>query len=145
MRIEEFKNITVAYIRHTGDYGPENEKLMKDFKELLKANHLFNEETTILGIALDNPATTPREALRYDVGLLINKETPVSLKTRQIADGRYAIYEAAHTKQGVVDFWQSLPKLAASLPVDENKPIIERYRVDKVAKHLCEFCIPLKR
>lgn len=35
--------------------------------------------------------------------------------------------------------------LVGSLSVDETKPVIERYPADKVAKHLCEFCIPLKK
>ena len=145
MKIEEFKNITIANMRRTGKYGAENEKLMHDFKEFLKTNHLLNDETTILGIALDNPAATPAEALRYDVGLIITEKLPVNLATRQIADGKYAIYDVVHTKQGVLDFWQSLPERTANLPVDEEKPIIERYTMEKTAQHLCEFCLPLKR
>ena len=105
----------------------------------------MNDETTILGIALDNPAATPAEALRYDVGLIITEKLPVNLATRQIADGKYAIYDVVHTKQGVLDFWQSLPERTANLPVDEEKPIIERYTMEKTAQHLCEFCLPLKR
>ena len=145
MKIEEFKNITIAYMRSTGKYGAENEKLMHDFKEFLKTNHLLNDETTILGIALDNPAATPAEALRYDVGLIITEKLPVNLATRQIADGKYAIYDVVHTKQGVLDFWQSLPERTANLPVDEEKPIIERYTMEKTAQHFSEFCLPLKR
>ena len=54
--------------RNIGEYGKQNEKLMEDFKKFLRKNKLFTEETTILGIALDNPAFTPTNRLRYDVG-----------------------------------------------------------------------------
>lgn len=43
------------------------------------------------------------------------------------------------------EFQSNIQKLVGSLSVDETKPVIERYPADKVAKHLCEFCIPLKK
>lgn len=118
--IEEFRNIKIAYLRRTGAYGAENQKLMADLKQYLKEHQLFHSTTTILGIPLDNPADTPAEKLRY------------------------AIFEIPHTEQDVVSFWSNLPALTAELPVDETKPIIERYSAAKVACHLCEFCVPLK-
>ena len=71
MIIEEFRNIKIAYLRRTGAYGLENQKLMVNFKRYLKENQLFNNTTVILGIPLDNPANTPSEKLRYDVGIVI--------------------------------------------------------------------------
>ena len=55
LNIEEFKDIKIAYMRRVGKYGLENKQLMETFKAYLKNKNLFNEETTILGIALDNP------------------------------------------------------------------------------------------
>ena len=77
LKIEEFKDITIAYMRNIGEYGKQNEKLMEDFKKFLRKNKLFTEETTILGIALDNPAFTPTNRLRYDVGLIIDKKSEI--------------------------------------------------------------------
>ena len=54
LNIEEFKDIKIAYMRRVGKYGLENKQLMETFKAYLKNKNLFNEETTILGIALDN-------------------------------------------------------------------------------------------
>ena len=54
----------------------------------------------------------------------------------------------AAMQEGLKDitaFWSNIQKLVGSLSVDETKPVIERYPADKVAKHLCEFCIPLKK
>lgn len=144
MKIEEFNNITIVYMRNVGAYGIKNERLMEDFKDYLKTNHLFDADTIILGIALDNPAATPPEELRYDVGLIIKDDMDISLNTREIDDGTYAIYETAHTKQAVRAFWQDIAKRTEGLAVDYGKPVIERYAADKIADNLCEFCIPLK-
>lgn len=72
MKIEEFKNITIAYIRRTGNYGFENKIFMENFKEYLREKELLDKSSVILGIALDNPAMTDKNKLRYDVGLIVN-------------------------------------------------------------------------
>ncbi|RGU95631.1 DNA gyrase inhibitory protein [Clostridium sp. AF15-17LB] len=144
MKIEEFKNITIAYMRNIGKYGVKNELLMEEFKDYLKNNHLLDADTVLLGIALDDPAATPQEELRYDVGLIIKDDMDISLNKRCIDDGTYAIYETAHTKQAVIAFWRDIAELTEGLAVDYGKPVIERYAADKIADHLCEFCIPLK-
>ena len=105
LKIEEFKDITIAYMRNIGEYGKQNEKLMEDFKKFLRKNKLFTEETTILGIALDNPAFTPTNRLRYDVGLIIDKKSEINLATRKIDDGKYAIFVVSDTKFVVLKFW----------------------------------------
>ena len=43
LKIEEFKDITIAYMRNIGEYGKQNEKLMEDFKKFLRKNKLFTE------------------------------------------------------------------------------------------------------
>lgn len=101
MKIEEFKDITIAYMRNIGEYGNKNEKLMVDFKNFLKENNLFTDTAIILGIALDNPNLIPADDLRYDVGLILNENKKVNLPTRKIDDGKYAIFEVIHTKQDV--------------------------------------------
>lgn len=147
MKIEEFRNITIAYMRRTGEYGFKNKILMENFKVFLKEKNLLNHNSVILGIALDNPANTDKNKLRYDVGLIVNeghKGQNTALNTRKIPNGIYAIFEIPHTEQDVTSFWNNIHQLVGNLSVDEEKPIIERYSADKVAKHLCEFCIPLK-
>lgn len=144
MIIEEFKNVEIAYLRRTGEYGLENRKLMIDFKQYLTENQLFNNTTTILGIPLDNPADTPAEKLRYDVGIIIQGIEIHTLNTRKLENGIYAIFEIPHTEQAIISFWNNLSSLTAGLSVDKTKPVIERYSATKVASHVCEFCIPLK-
>lgn len=144
LKIEEFKGISIAYMRRTGKYGSENKILMENFKEYLREENLLDQNSIILGIALDNPAITDENKLRYDVGLIINGNPDIALDIRKIPDGIYAVFELPHTEQDVTAFWSNIQQLVGSLSVDEAKPVVERYSADKVEKHLCEFCIPLK-
>ena len=145
MKIEEFEDIKIAYMRRIGKYGLENKHLMETFKDYLKARGLFKEETTILGIALDNPMYISEERQRYDVGVVIlDKKSKYDLPVRNIASGHYAIFEGEHTAECVSNFWKNIQTLTADLSIDISKPIIERYAFSKISLHLCEFCIPLK-
>ncbi|MFR1599056.1 MAG: GyrI-like domain-containing protein, partial [Coprobacillus cateniformis] len=101
MKIEEFKNVTMIYMRHVGEYGLKNKELMETFKQFLKDNHLLNDQSVILGIALDNPQIVPADQLRYDVGLIVDETENDILPSRLIDDGKYAIFEVPHTAQGV--------------------------------------------
>ena len=83
MKIEEFKNITIAYIRRTGNYGFENKIFMENFKEYLREKELLDKSSVILGIALDNPAMTDKINLRYDVGLIVNGNPDIALDIRK--------------------------------------------------------------
>jgi DNA gyrase inhibitor GyrI len=144
MKQENLQNVMIAYMRNVGEYGSKNHELMETFKAFLSENDLFNEDTVILGIALDNPARIPAEECRYDVGLVLNGETIKELETRPIDNGDYAVFEIEHTTEDVQRFWNDLPGLAEKLAIDSKKPIIERYAVKKVKNHLCEFLLPLK-
>ena len=117
---------------------------MEKFKNYLKENNLFNEDTVILGIALDDPKTTTPSSLRYDVGVIINENDSIQLDTRKIDSGKYAVFEIPHTVEAVSDFWQNIGDLLSSLETDFKKPVIERYSAQKISQHLCEFCILLK-
>lgn len=143
MKIEKLENITIAYMRNIGEYGCNNEELMDRFKRFLNDNGLFNKESVILGIALDDPNVTPAGKQRYDVGIIVDENTLIGLDTRKIDDGQYAVFEAAHTKEGITSFWQNIVQLTSDLQADRKKPIIERYAKDKITDGLCEFCVPL--
>ncbi|MBM6929698.1 GyrI-like domain-containing protein [[Clostridium] spiroforme] len=145
MIIEQFKDIQIAYIRRTGQYGEGNKKLMEEFKNYLKIHDLFTENTTILAIALDDPSTTPENQQRYDIGIMMtDQQKHHDLPVRGIDDGAYAVFEIEHTPDAILDFWKNIERLTSQLAVDFTKPIIERYSSSKILMHLCEFCIPLK-
>lgn len=144
MVIEEFRNIRIAYIRRTGEYGIRNKELMGTFKAYLRERNLLTADSTILGIALDNPVSVDKNSLRYDVGLVVTGKENIGLDVREIPDGRYAVFEIPHTAEDVSEFWNNLSFLLGKLPADRSKPVVERYNAAKISNHLCEFCIPLK-
>lgn len=66
----------VIYMRRTGAYGIENYKLMATFKEWLKENDLYNEDTVIYAIPMDNPEIVPPCQCRYDVCITNQRPQP---------------------------------------------------------------------
>ncbi|CAM4018686.1 GyrI-like domain-containing protein [Catellicoccus marimammalium] len=145
MKIEEFKDIKIAYMRRIGEYGLENKSLMEKFKLHLEHQELLDERTIILGIALDNPLYVSKENQRYDVGMIISDENiDYNLPIRNIDNGQYAVFEVEHDEKAISEFWENIQTLTADLVLDDSKPIIERYTFPKIASNLCEFCIPLK-
>lgn len=145
MLIEKFENTFIAYMQRIGNYGIENKKLMQKFKAYIKQKDLFNDNTTILAIAMDNPAIHPVDKLRYRVGIVTNMNNKCSdLPIYKIPDGFYAIFEVSHNEKDISEFWNNIDKLTENLYIDNNRPIIERYSSKKISQHLCEFCIPIK-
>ena len=71
MTFEKLEDLQIAYMRRTGGYGEGNRQLMERFKRYLRVNGLLRADTTILGIALDDPARTPEDRQRYDVGVVL--------------------------------------------------------------------------
>ena len=80
MVIEEFRNIRIAYMRRTGEYGIKNKELMETFKAYLRERNLFSADSTILGIALDDPESVDKNSLRYDVGLVVTGKENIGLE-----------------------------------------------------------------
>ena len=112
---------------------------------VMSNHHLRNKELSLKAKGLLSQMLSLPEDWDYDVGLIVNGNPDIALDIRKIPDGIYAVFELPHTEQDITAFWSNIQKLVGSLSVDETKPVIERYPADKVAKHLCEFCIPLKK
>ncbi len=144
MVIEEFRNIRIAYMRRTGEYGIRNKELMETFKAYLRDRNLLSAGSTILGIALDDPYSVEKENQRYDVGLVVTENENIGMEVREIPDGMDAVFEILHTAEAASEFWNDLSSLLAKLPIDRSKPVVERYNAAKISNHLCEFCMPLK-
>lgn len=117
MTIEKLEDMQIAYMRRTGGYGEGNRQLMERFKRYLRANGLLRADTTILGIALDDPARTPEDRQRYDVGVVLTGgEGPCGLPARTIAGGRYAVFEVPIRKKGYRIFGETFPDSRHSCP-----------------------------
>ena len=147
-QIEEMSKSRIAYMRRVGPYGAGNYALMKKFKEWAKANGLFIASAVILGISQDNPAVTPPESCRYDVGIVIPKQfttTDTDVDVAELSGGRYAVFTIDHTAEAIQKAWGEIfvQLSAQGQQPDVSRPILERYISAMIDKHLCEICVPV--
>lgn len=147
-QIEEMSKSRIAYMRRVGPYGAGNYALMKKFKEWAKANGLFTTSAVILGISQDNPATTPPENCRYDVGVVVSEQFVAANANVNIAElpgGRYAVFTIDHTAEAIQKAWGEIfvQLSAKGQQPDASRPILERYIPAMIDKHLCEICVPV--
>ena len=147
-QIEEMPKSRIAYMRRVGSYGVDNYALMKKFKKWAKANGLFTASAVILGISQDNPATTPPENCRYDVGIVITQQlatTDANVNIAELPGGRYAVFTIEHTAEVIQKAWGAIfvQLSAQGQQIDVSRPILERYIPAMIDKHLCEICVPV--
>lgn len=147
-QIEEMSKSRIAYMRRVGPYGEGNYALMKKFKEWAKVNGLFTESAVILGISQDNPAATPPENCRYDVGIVVSKHFEANntdVNVAELSGGKYAVFTIDHTAEAIQKAWSEIfiQLLAENQQPDVSRPILERYIPAMIDKHLCEICVPV--
>ncbi|MEI8199100.1 MAG: GyrI-like domain-containing protein [Eubacteriales bacterium] len=148
MNIEIIPTCSIAYIRQVGAYGEANMETMEQLKHWAKANNLMNSKSVILGIAHDNPRTTPPGDCRYDACILVaDQHIPAGGNVQQgeIIGGKYAVFTVAHTAEAIQKAWGEIfPALSESgcFP-DTARPVLERYATELVEQHLCEICVPI--
>ena len=147
-QIEEMSKSRIAYMRRVGPYGAGNYALMKKFKEWAKANGLFTASAVILGISQDNPAATPPESCRYDVGIVVSEDfttTDADVNVSELPGGRYAVFTIDHTAEAIQKAWGEIfvQLSAQGQQPDVSRPILERYIPAMIEKHLCEICVPV--
>jgi DNA gyrase inhibitor GyrI len=146
--IEKIPAHRIAYIRKIGPYGINNRQTMEELKKWAKFNHLFNDESIILGIAHDNPEATKPENCRYDTCIVVSNDYLITdgyVREGNIVGGKYAVFKINHTAEAVqkawIDIFPELLKLGYQF--DETRPILERYIVKIVNNHHCEICVPV--
>ena len=146
--LEKMPAYRIAYIRKIGPYGINNVQTMEELKKWAKLNHLFNDESIILGIAQDNPETTKPESCRYDTCIVVSNDYSLNdkyVREGNIAGGKYAVFKIDHTAEAVQQAWIDIfPNLSMQgYQFDETRPIMERYIVQLVNNHQCEICVPV--
>lgn len=151
----QFKNEILSkkrflYMRKTGPYGPDNYKLMHDFKTWAKESGFLRKHSVILGIAQDDPRETPPEACRYDVGILVDIGQRGSYNHNGVIEGqsphgKYVVFEVAHTPEAVGKAWiEAFVCLdRAKYTLDSSRPVLERYDSVKIDQGKCELCFPV--
>lgn len=148
-KTENMIPFSVVYMRRTGCYGSENQKLMEQFKTGAKREGLFLDDAIILGIALDDVRMVLPQNCRYDVCLMVADDyVPENrqVSKRMITGGRNAVLQFPHTAEAVQKAWSEGMALLISKGyiLDYSRPIMERYAKGMVGKHQCELCIPIQ-
>lgn len=77
--IEQVAKVNTVYFRRTGAYDGESNKQLMDQLKSWAEDHQLLADATILGIPQDDPATTAKEACRYDVCLVVEDNVRVEL------------------------------------------------------------------
>ncbi|KAB2334033.1 AraC family transcriptional regulator [Bacillus mesophilum] len=138
----------IAYVRHVGPYGMGNIEAMRRIKEWGRENGLMQGVGVIVGLSHDDPETTRSEHCRYDAGIVIPEGVLLDDQVSEgvLLPGRYAIYEIEHTAEAIGTAWGMifLDLKRDGILVDMDRPALERYSEEKIERHLCEICVPVK-
>jgi DNA gyrase inhibitor GyrI len=137
-----------AYLRRHGPYGSDNAAQIAEVKRWAEQAGLLTEDAILFGVAHDDPTTTPPSLCRYDAGLVVVTDVVLSgseLREGTLPGGRCAVFETAHTAEGLLHAWRSaFPALAESgQSIDHSRPIYERYVPRLLAMHRCELVVPI--
>ena len=91
VRVIELPPVTLAYLRHTGPFGPALGAFWRDVFNPWRAAHGLMNRTTY-GIAQDDPSTTPPEQCRYDACLEVADDyvAPAPAAVTRFPGGRFA-------------------------------------------------------
>lgn len=148
INIEMIPSYKIAYIRRTGPYGSDNMQIMEQLKSWAREKNLFNENSIIFGIAQDNPKLTEPKDCRYDTCLVVSDEFKVDNKYinfGKIIGEKYCVFKISHTIDAIQKAWMEIfPELLKrNYEFDDRRPILERYAIEMINKHLCEICVPI--
>ena len=143
--------VHVAYLRHTGAYGPSiGEYWMETVAPWMSTNNLMGRER--FGLALDDPTVTVPAKCRYDACVQIREKEMLSGDPgrKVIPGGKYAALAFEGTGAEIGAAWESLlrewlPKSGLQL---DSRPFFEHYPVDgrydaKTGRFTCNICVPV--
>lgn len=151
VQITQLPPCRIAYMRQIGPYGEANYRLMAKLKRWAITRDLLKKNSTIMGIAQDDPEVTPPEKCRYDVCLVIPQDYPLEpdLNEGQLPGGKYGVITVGHTPQAIGKAWQDI--FTSWLPESgyqiDHRPAFERYSNqagNSMGPEFCEICIPIK-
>ena len=148
-RIETMQPSIIAYMRRTGAYGIECKTVMEQLKSWARKTNNLNNDSIILGIALDNPEVTIPESCRYDACLVVSNDFHIDdngVFIRELCGGKYCVFTVGHTTESIQQAWSTMFTDISTLgyTIDFSRPIIERYAMKMIRKHLCEICVPIR-
>ncbi|WP_145330359.1 GyrI-like domain-containing protein [Paenibacillus xylanexedens] len=149
--LEQLRPFRMAFVRHTGPYGPSNMQTMEKLKQWAKQKELLKEDAILYGIPQDDPRVTMPEHCRYDACIVISddfhfeQEPGLDISLGKSPGGNYLTITIPHTTEGIQRAWNEMISQLHlyGYSMNNTKPVIERYRLSLLNQHLCEFCIPV--
>ena len=143
--------VHVAYLRHTGAYGPDIGRFwMETVAPWMSTNNLMGRER--FGLALDDPTVTTPAKCRYDACVQSQEKEMLSGDPgrKVIPGGKYAALAFEGTGAEIGAGWEALlrdwlPKSGLQL---DSRPFFEHYPVDgrydpKTGRFTCNICVPV--
>ena len=143
----------LAYMRHTGPFGPEIGKTWERFGQWCAQRGLRKPRGETIGISQDNPEITPADKLRYDccIAVAADFKPEGEVGVQDFAGGKYACVPFKGTGADMHDAWMNMygQWLPQSGWQADDKPPFEIYGPDfemdpKTGVFNCELCVPVR-
>lgn len=156
VRIENFPEATVAYIRHTGPYAGDAELFERLWGRLMAwaGPRKILDRPGAKGIIVyhDSPGITEEEKLRLSVCLTVSEDTEVDgeIGKMTIPGGEYAVSRFSLSTEEYGEAWQWVfgTWLPESGYQPDDRPCFEQYpegdRADENGKTIVEIVVPVK-
>jgi AraC family transcriptional regulator len=151
VRLIDRDPVHVAYLRHTGPYGPQiGQFWMRTVAPWMATNNLMGRER--FGISLDDAMVTKPAQCRYDACVQSAEGEVLSGNPQRkvIPGGRYAALAFDGTGAEIGAAWDALlrdwlPKSGLQL---DSRPFFEYYPIDgrydpKTGAFSCDICVPV--
>lgn len=155
VRLITLPDTRVAFLRHTGPYGPSG--IPATWQRLLLwcgEKGLLQPPPEMFGLGWDNPVTTPPAECRYDaciaVGNGVRAEGDIGIQV--IRGGLSACTDFQGTAAGIGEAWTGFCRdwLPGSGFLFDDRPCFEHYPADfqwdqESGRFGCLLCIPVRR
>ncbi|GAA4429547.1 hypothetical protein GCM10023090_29730 [Acidovorax lacteus] len=152
LHVRELPALRLAYLRHTGDYGPALGDLWNALGRWCESRGLGAPQPGYLGLSHDDPACTPAGQCRYDacVPIGIGMRPGPDVQVQDFAGGPHACMRFQGVGADIGAAWKYLIK--DLMPAQGLKPapraVVELYEADFAVdpdsgSFACWLCVPL--
>jgi AraC family transcriptional regulator len=134
LEIRQLPKMRLAYMRHTGPYGPALGQLWERFGQWCAEHRLSEPRPRFYGLSLDDPACTPPEQCRYDacVQVGVGLRTGPDAQVQDFVGGNYLCQRFHGTGAEIGAAWAALGA-PGQLPEGwefDARPAVEVYDED---------------
>ena len=103
--IKTFPETKVIFTQATGPYDKSPQEAWNVLNLFAEAKKLFNENTVVLGMSLDDPSATAPDKCRYEALISIDQDVELGerIERKVLKEGNYAVftYKGSYDNLGV--------------------------------------------